>query len=61
MMAKVISDDYEYLKSRIDGIKPHLSKTSNENLVRLLKELVEEYISQNSEYESLDDELELSS
>jgi FlaA1/EpsC-like NDP-sugar epimerase len=57
MMARVISDDYEYLKSRIDGIKPNLSKTTREDIVRLLKELVEEYISQNSRYESLDNEL----
>jgi FlaA1/EpsC-like NDP-sugar epimerase len=57
MMAKVVSDDYEYLKYRIDGIKPVLSKTNAETIVRLLKELVEEYISQNSTYESLDEEL----
>lgn len=58
MMAKVISDDYEHLKTRIEEIKPTLSKADNETIVRLLKELVEEYISQNSTYESLDGHFE---
>ncbi len=59
MMAKVVSEDYEHLKSQIDAIKPNLSKASDETIVRLLKELVEEYVSQNSTFESLDDELAL--
>lgn len=57
MMAKVISDDYDHLKQQIDDIKPTLSKVDNTTIVGLLKELVEEYISQNSEFESLDEAL----
>lgn len=59
MIAKVHSSDYEVLKNKIEPIGLQLNQLRKEEIVTLLKQLVPEYISQNSEFERLDKQANL--
>ncbi|AFK03212.1 polysaccharide biosynthesis protein CapD [Emticicia oligotrophica DSM 17448] len=54
MIAKVISSNYEALNSNILHLQAILNTVDNNEIVVKLKEIVPEFISNNSEYEKLD-------
>ena len=54
MKAKIADADFEIVSARIDEIIHSFDNQDNEKTVSLMKELVPEYKSQNSEFEKLD-------
>lgn len=56
MIAKVTSEDYETLKKQLERIGGQLNQLKKEEIVLYLKQFVPEYISQNSEFEQLDNQ-----
>ncbi len=57
MVAKVREYDHDEANSKIDGFLPFIAEQDNYKIVRLMKEIVPEFISQNSIYEELDREM----
>lgn len=53
-IAKVVSEDFEELRKHLEQVNIELSTMDKFKTVRLLKSLIPEYISQNSEFEELD-------
>jgi FlaA1/EpsC-like NDP-sugar epimerase len=54
LIAKVISNDLEKIKLQLDELKAILANQNNFQLVKKMKEIVPEYISNNSVFEELD-------
>lgn len=54
MKAKVAEVEYDYISKKVDEIISLFDIQDNETIVKLMKELVPEYKSQNSEFEKLD-------
>jgi FlaA1/EpsC-like NDP-sugar epimerase len=54
LIAKVISNDLEKIKVQLDELKAILANQNNFQLVKKMKEIVPEYISNNSVFEELD-------
>jgi FlaA1/EpsC-like NDP-sugar epimerase len=54
LIAKVISNDLENIKVQLDELKAILANQNNFQLVKKMKEIVPEYISNNSVFEELD-------
>lgn len=54
MIAKTQKLDDIYFKSKIDELSSDFNKLDNQELVSLMKSLVPEYVSNNSEFETLD-------
>jgi hypothetical protein len=54
MIAKTQKLDDIYFKSKIDDLSGAYNKLDNQELVSLMKTLVPEYVSNNSEFETLD-------
>jgi FlaA1/EpsC-like NDP-sugar epimerase len=57
MVAKVREYDHDEANSKIDGFLPLIAEQDNYKVVKLMKEIVPEFISQNSIYEELDHEI----
>ncbi len=56
LIAKVVSQDFELMQQSLNHLKYQLGKVDARQLVAYLKKLIPEYISKNSEFESLDSE-----
>ena len=56
MVAKVREYDHDEANSKIEGFLPLIAEQDNYKVVKLMKEIVPEFISQNSIYEELDRE-----
>lgn len=54
MIARTQKLDDKYFKSKIDDLSCNFNKMDNQELVLLMKNLVPEYVSNNSEFETLD-------
>ena len=54
MIAKTQNVDYSIVKEKVDTISINFRKLSNSDLVKFMKEIVPEYVSKNSEFETLD-------
>ncbi|WP_298881782.1 nucleoside-diphosphate sugar epimerase/dehydratase [uncultured Polaribacter sp.] len=54
MIAKTQDLDHSIVKVRIDDLSLNFNKLNNSDLVKLMKELLPEYVSNNSEFEILD-------
>ena len=54
MIAKTQKLDDIYFKSKIDDLSSNFNQLDNQELVSLMKILVPEYVSNNSEFETLD-------
>ncbi|MGM0498360.1 MAG: polysaccharide biosynthesis protein [Bacteroidota bacterium] len=54
MIAKVRNNDYENLKQAIENIQLFRKENNNNEIVKRMKEIVPEFISQNSQYEEFD-------
>jgi len=54
LIAKVISNDLEKIKLQLDELSVILANQNNFQLVKKMKEIVPEYISNNSVFEELD-------
>jgi len=55
MISKVPSNNFEEIKIKVKTLIRAATKNRDEEVVRLLKDLVPEFISENSQFESLDD------
>ncbi|MCH7785567.1 MAG: polysaccharide biosynthesis protein [Bacteroidetes bacterium] len=55
MISKVPSNNFEEIKIKVKTLIRAATKDRDEEVVRLLKDLVPEFISENSQFESLDD------
>jgi FlaA1/EpsC-like NDP-sugar epimerase len=60
MIAKITADEYEDIKKQFDIFKPKIDALNNEDIVSFLKNLVPEFLSNNSPYEKLDNKKALS-
>jgi hypothetical protein len=54
MIAKTQKLDNSIVKTKIDDLSLNFNTLNNSDLVKLMKELVPEYVSNNSEFEKLD-------
>jgi FlaA1/EpsC-like NDP-sugar epimerase len=54
MIAKTKNIDYSTVKEKVDEISKNFKKMKNGELVKFMKEIVPEYVSNNSEFEVLD-------
>jgi FlaA1/EpsC-like NDP-sugar epimerase len=57
LIAKVIEYDFEKVSKSIDRVIEVASKNQDEEVVKQMKRIVPEYISNNSIYESMDEEI----